>query len=291
MTVVDLVQKLKKGSSLSGQRGQAMIEYVLMLVVSVALVLALGYQLFKPFQAFVKSYMGDYVSCLLETGELPSLGSDDAQEQLAEEGCNARFDAASVASGRPPKGSSSSSASSSKSDSSKDGTSDSESSGGSSGDSTSASSSDRGGNLLVSSMNKRNATEMAADNGKVTEIPLADASGSKFYNRQDSWGDNRSGSSTGKTTALGIAGMTEDEKKKNDRKSEAKRAVAVGENFAPPPKKITIQKPEAKAPTIAEDDAMTFGNFFRFLLIAAIIIALLVVLGSQALKISKSREE
>lgn len=291
MALVDLVQKSKNWSSLPNQKGQALVEYVLMLVVSVAMVLALGYQVFKPFQSFLKAYMGDYIACLLDTGELPSLGNRDAKEALSEEGCNVNFEAATLAGGRPPKSSSGSSRNSSSTSSSK--SSDSKSSSGDSsgggGNPSPRSSSSR--NLLVSSNNARNGTESKASSDKVTEIPIEGRAGGGLYNRRDSWSESGSRNVASRTTALGMAGLTEDEKKKLNRQDGAKKGVVSGENFAPPPKKIVIPKNEPKVATAGEDEPMTFGNFFRFLLIAAIIIALIVVLGSQALKISKSQEK
>lgn len=287
MAFLDLVQKLKKRSSLSNEQGQALLEYVLVLVVSVALVMALAYQVFTPFRDFLKSYMGDYIACLLETGELPSLGNDATQEMLAEEGCDAKFEGATLAGGRPPNSSGSGSKSGEKNGASKSDSGD--SSGGGGGGSPGSSSSSNGRNLLVSSMKKKTATEVGAPTGKVTEIPLADG-GSKFYNRKDSWNEgpvNRGD----KSTYVGIAGLTDEEKKKQARKEEATRGIAMGENFAPAPKKIPIKKPEPKPEVEAADEPFTFGNFFRFLLIAAIVIALIVVLGSQALKIAKSQEK
>lgn len=105
-------------------------------------------------------------------------------------------------------------------------------------------------------------------------------------NRQGSWGSNSSVSGDRKL-AIGLAGLTEDEKKKLERKSEANRTIASGESFATTNKKVSIKKPEPKVVEQAEEP-MTFGSFFKYLLIAAIIIALVVVLGGQALNISNS---
>ncbi len=262
-----------------------MVEYVLMLVVSVAMVMALGYQVFKPFQTFLKSYMGDYISCLLETGELPSLGNPDTQTILEDASCNAQFQAASIAGGRPSKSASSTSSNSQTEQSQSE-------AGGSTGAGNSGGSGSggsRGGNLLISSMRKKTATEVGSGaDGKVTEIPLAE--GSTFYNREDSFSSEVKARAA-KTTYVGIAGMTDEEKKKQSRKDGSQKTLVPGENSGPALKKITIKKPEAEIQAEAEDTPLTFGNFFRFLLIAAIIIAILVVLGSQALKIAKSQEK
>ncbi|MGZ3795487.1 MAG: hypothetical protein ACXVB1_03935 [Pseudobdellovibrionaceae bacterium] len=267
-----------------------MVEYVLMLVVSVAMVMALGYQLFKPFQIFLKSYMGDYIACLLETGELPSLGNPQTQALLEDAGCNAQFEAATISKGRPSKpANSSSSAQAQKSDSSSKS---SDSSGGQAkgdGGGGHGPSSSRGGNLLISSMKRKTATESrGGQETKVTEIPLEEKS--QFYNRKNSFSSDLN-RAQGKTTYVGIAGMTEDEKKKQERREENSRTLASGESRGFPLKKIPIKKPEAKPPIEAEDTPFTFGNFLKFLLIATIVIALIVVLGSQALKVIKSQEK
>lgn len=292
MSLLVLAKKLKNQSSLANRRGQAVIEYVLILVVTVAMVMALGYQVFKPFQQFVKSYMGDYTACLLETGELPSLGNSDAAQALADEGCNSKFEAASLTGGRPPKGGGGSKASGSGANQSigkKDASSGSGSAEGSSGGGGSSYSSTGGNNLLISSMKKKTGTEAPGSaSDKVTEIPLA--SGGSFHNRQNSFG-SEARARFSKSTYVGIAGMTEDEKKKQERKDASRRVVASGESLGGPIKKIAIKKPEPKPLVEAGESPFTFGNFFRFLIIAAIVIAIIVVLGSQALKIAKSQEK
>lgn len=289
MTPSDIVQKLKNQSSLFNQRGQALVEYVLLLIVTVSILLALIYQIFKPMQAFVKSYMGDYVQCLLETGELPSLGNEASAALLADEGCDSKFDAATLAGGRPPK--SNSSAGSTQSSSNQGASSESDSGEGGGGGTSSASTSSRssGNNLLIDSMRKKTGTETPVDaSGKVTEVPLAE--GTKFYNRKDSYSQDYV-TQNSKRTYVGIAGPTEEEKKKQMRKEGNRRVVASGDDFGSPPKKTVVKPPPSKPIVEAEDTPLTFGNFFRFLLIAAIIIALIVVLGSQALKIAKSQEK
>lgn len=289
MILSHLVQKLKKQSSFSGRQGQAAVEYVLMLVVSVAMVMALGYQIFKPFQSFVKSYMGDYTACLLETGELPSLGNSDAEAALSEQGCDANFEAATLAGGRPPRSGGGAEAKNDSQGNKNDGSSGSGSGGSGGGGAGGGSSSGSSNNLLVKSMKKKTATEMgAAPSEKITEIPLAE--GGKFYNRKGSY-SSEARAQIAKTTYVGIAGLTEEEKKKQERKDGNKRVVASGESFAPPLKKIPVKKPEPKPEKEIEDTPLTFGNFFRFLLIAAIVIAIVVMLGTQILKFAKSQEK
>ncbi len=53
-------------------KGQALVEYILLLVITLILVFSLSAQFIQPLAKFYKNYIGDYISCLLETGELPS---------------------------------------------------------------------------------------------------------------------------------------------------------------------------------------------------------------------------
>ncbi len=81
---------------LRNNQGQALIEYVLMLVIIVSLVLMLMTQIFKPFGDFIQSYMGSYVGCLLEYGELPSLGYPEPSEVDDDSECNKKFQAGTL---------------------------------------------------------------------------------------------------------------------------------------------------------------------------------------------------
>ena len=286
--------KSKWQSSLSSQHGQAVVEYVLMLVVSVAMVMALAYQIFKPMQVFLKDYMGTYVSCLLETGELPSLGNEATQQILADEGCSAKFQPASIAKGRPPVNSSNSSSSSAKGSSSDGTNSGSGSSGGGSGGggdgsgSTNPNGASNGRNLLTS-RNNRSATDAPGmGDGKTTEIPV-DVATSKFYNRRSS--AEYGGVDPSKKFNIGGAMISDDEKKKQARKEESNQTIKLPEGAGTALKKIALKSPERKIAEESEDEGFTLGNFMRFLLIAAMIIAIIVVLGGQALKIAKSGEK
>ena len=80
----------------ASQAGQAVLEYVLTLVVVVTILTAGIYQFSSAFQAFATSYFGEYLQCLIEAGELPQLGNDDGGI------CESSFQSFSLANGRPP---------------------------------------------------------------------------------------------------------------------------------------------------------------------------------------------
>jgi hypothetical protein len=73
-------------------------EYILVLVVVVGIALGVLYQLNTAFKKYVQSYFGDYVACLLETGELPSFGGGDGASAQT---CSANFEPFSLKNGRP----------------------------------------------------------------------------------------------------------------------------------------------------------------------------------------------
>lgn len=276
----------KTTSANSHSSGQAIVEYILILIVTVSLLVGLGTQIFKPMRAFLKSYMGDYTACLLETGELPSFGDPDARAALQTEGCNAQFQAATLTQGRPPI-SRNSASSSSRSSSSSSSSPSSSSSGDKSGSGSGGGSSTPPRNSSGMQSGSRGLETASASAEKVTEVPLS-AEQSAIMNRQGSWG-SESVAGAQKKSALGSAGMTDEEKRRQERQQNASRVVASGEGDPRALKKIPIKKPEPKVEEIA-DEPMTFGDFLKFLLIAAIVIAIIVVLGSQALKIANSDE-
>jgi len=87
-----------EGRALRSESGQAVLEYILILVVVVGIILGVMYQLDTAFKKYVQSYFGDYIACLLETGEMPSLGAGDGANQ---EICSASFEPFSLKNGRP----------------------------------------------------------------------------------------------------------------------------------------------------------------------------------------------
>lgn len=84
--------------SRGSQGGQGTVEYVLLLVVVIALAGALMTRFFKPFDSWAKNYLGEYFYCLLDAGELPALGGQNNAGD-----CDEKFEAFSAANGRPEK--------------------------------------------------------------------------------------------------------------------------------------------------------------------------------------------
>ena len=66
--------------SLKSKRGQATVEYVLILVIAVGIIIGGVLKFNKNFDAYARYIYGEYMTCLLETGELPSLGAGESDE-------------------------------------------------------------------------------------------------------------------------------------------------------------------------------------------------------------------
>lgn len=278
-------------SGLSNIRGQAAVEYVLMLVIIVAMIYGLTSQIFRPVNAFLDNYMGKYLECILEMGELPSLGSESTA--LEDEGCNARFQPGTLANGRPPNGSGGAgSGSSSSSNSSTNKNSSSSEGGGSGGSSgTYAGSQSRGGSRFLNRGRRPSSgvESGGAANGKVVEIALDGGGSGSFFK-----GASGGGSAVirRKTSSVAISGLTEVERKRLEKKAngEGRSTIVTGESIKPPVKKLMVKKPPER--TIEkEEEPFTIGNFIRIIFIAAIIIALVLFIGGQALQMSKSFEK
>jgi hypothetical protein len=260
----------------SSESGQAMIEYTLMLIISVLLVLMVATKIFKPLQGFVKNYMGDYIACILETGELPAMGGDSTF--ASDEGCNHTFEPGTLAAGRPYKGSGASNTANS---ANKETSSSGHNSGGGGGGS---------GGGGSSHMLRDHGTPMAdvsAKNSKVTEMSVAGGGGSGFFTASNGSVVAR----PKKESSVFLTGLTDDEKKKIEKKqNEGSTRVIASEGVGTVSKKSIVKPPEPKTQDMADDQPMTIGNFIRILFIICIVLAIVIFIGGQALQMSKSSD-
>ena len=97
--------KTRRLSMLGNSSGQAVVEYILMVAVSISILFALK-GAFSSAGEFVDKYVGAYTVCLMEYGELPSLGlsEPDLTQHKSDGGsvCNPKFGQFTFAEGRPP---------------------------------------------------------------------------------------------------------------------------------------------------------------------------------------------
>jgi hypothetical protein len=83
----------RRGCPLANDRGQAIIEYILLAVVAITIALALGKHFFTPLQKYGASVFSSTIACALEYGQLPA-------EITSEEGCDASLQAGGIGAGQ-----------------------------------------------------------------------------------------------------------------------------------------------------------------------------------------------
>jgi len=264
---------------LGNHSGQAILEYILVLVVTVAIILGGLYQLNTAFKSYLDAYFGDYLACLLETGELPAIGGDSGGGNSV---CSQAFKSFSLADGKPLLGKGGSKQASRGGTGPTGGSRESgKGGGGASGSYTS------GGRFTAGS-------NFGRGNNSAGRRVASDATGTGNLNASNYGGgysggyrSNNNNQGSRIDTRFAFDKESEDKQKKTGFYSSG-RSVSGDSN---PQRKIVVHRHDAtKDQAIRDDQGMTFGNFIRILIIAAIIIALVVLIGGQMLQVGKSME-
>lgn len=266
-------------------RGQAVIEYTLIMLVTVAILMALSQVLFKPFGEFISNYMGKYTACLLEYGELPTLGTTAGSQVEDDSECNKRFEGGTLSAGRPPRADGAGSSSGSTRNTNANRSNSSPSS-----NSSYAGSASRGGSSNIN-INRRPSAGVEGStrkSGKVIEIAVEGGGSSGFFGNS---GGNRYAIPQRKTSSIAITGLSEAEKKELEKKAEGTAGMIVTSDTVRKERKKIGLKPPPPPVVYEEEKPFTIGNFIRYLFIAALVIALVIFIGGQALQMSKSGEK
>lgn len=302
------------------EKGQAMIEYVLLLVITVSMVLLALANVFKPIQGFLQNYMGTYVACLLSSGELPAIRTENG---LKDNDPKCNF---SIAMNQSTGNSGGSGPTSTNPNSTDPNTSNNKRNGGSSGSNSSskgsggarsgsgngsdygndsgagansyAGSRSRNSGFGKSAFLRRSSDGLGSDGGGIG------SEGKKRYvnnldrNKNDKYfraQENRTPLGGRYGRGVAISGMTEDEQQKIERKIQSEpRTIPQNssEDFSVPGKKTTLKPPPEKQKIkIEEKDAgFTLGNFFKYIMIAVILLLILILGGGQVFEMSKTME-
>lgn len=273
-------------SVLRNQRGQGIVEYILVLIIGVSLILGGMYQLNSAFKTWATNYFGDYLACLLETGELPSISGGGGDSGL----CNRFFKPFTLAEGRPFKGGS--------------GTGGDDSSEGGKGSGAGAndkrpgtsyvsggSRSGGGGGGSAFGRGGGNRSFAAKGKGKGGGGKSSTFTGSTEAGDYGSSGSSRHGFRAKKKSLLDTRFAFDQDRENRQKKSKSisnfKRAAEEGGKQA----KIRMKRTDTKRDVAAQEDTgMNIPNFLRILIIAGIVIALVFFLGGQALQIGKSMD-
>ena len=266
------------------QRGQAVVEYLLVLLVLTFFFQVL-YQMNTSFRQWAEDYYISYYRCLLETGEVPTLGGQQVQGL-----CTELYQPFTWQAGRPPL------ASGSGTDGSGAGGSD-----GTTGPGGSQGTNAEGGAVRGSEVS---AVGRSGTSGRLGRFPdsrsrsgRGESGGEEKYKKE---------SYTGSTAVTSFSLRTR-VRRDEERTSQSDRDLAFGrkkqergeeksavtgskkeEGRVAKTEKFRVSR-EAASTELKEDESdFTFGDFFRILIIAAILIALAVLIGGQILQITKS---
>jgi hypothetical protein len=262
---------LKRSHLLQSQSGQAITEYILILVVVVGIMLGGIYQLNTAFKAWANNYFGDYLSCLLETGELPSIGGTPGDSGI----CNEFFQPFSPANGRPAitqaKGGTSAPPRRSNVSGSREtaagGSTGRWAAGHAAGYSGAGAAGSGGRRGLASTTGGGDANALDYGGGYSPRLRKASA-------RESAQLDNR-------------FAFENDREKNRDRKISSSARKDDGEGHQ---RTIKLKFTEHKKIDADADTGMTFGAFVKWIIICAIVIAIVMFLGGQALQISKGMD-
>ncbi len=273
----------------NSQSGQAMLEYLLILVITFVVMMGVIYQFNDAFRQWAQGYFGEYLACILETGELPSLGAQGGVQGI----CDQEFAEFSLASGRPHVGLGTAGAG--------DGSGAGSGGAGGEGDGgrreyieaarvRAGPGGDRAsepGGWVSDGRSSRPRTMVAgAEGGKAGRDRYTGSTGflSAGTGMSDQAGARRRGLRGGQM------GWVEERKlpEQGERRPMTPLKREQEENLRPDLIKVE------RAPAVAKDsedmEPWTFGVLLRFMLIALIILAILYFLGTQALQIRNSTD-
>lgn len=265
------------GFSLRDERGQGVIEYILLLIVAVAIILGGLYQLNSAFKGWATNYFGNYVACLLETGDLPTISGSPGDSGV----CAQFFKPFTLAEGFALK---------------------SKSGDGNSARNIAPSARGSGGNRLSggggSTMGESHAFRGGSGGARPTSGNKGGASKqASVYTGNTAVSSDGGGYTSGprrvgelKTRLDNHFAFDDGREREGGRRvgTIASRSVEYGQGA-----KVVPFHQQIKRKPASEDDSstnFTVSNLLRILFIAAIVIALVMFLGGQALQIGKSME-
>lgn len=265
-----------------GQSGQGVIEYILILIVVVSIILGGMYQLSEAFKGWANNYFGDYLTCLLETGELPTLGSSQGTGECAQ-----LYKEFNLADGRALVDGSTNESGTPREELKPEADSNSSSGGGSAARNNDGPNGAAGGSSSAGNrFRARRGGGAGDDSGPgIDKQTRAGPGAVSEINSSDKGRPQRFQLERGRNDYVRRLKMEDEEE------ARARRPVAsTGSGQKSGSRLIPIDRKIASSQQEPEIEGFTFGNFLRYLLIGAIIIALLIFFGGQILQASKSMQ-
>lgn len=274
----------KSRALLTSEKGQGLVEYILLLVVVVTIALTFMNLFFKPYAKWASQHIGSYVECLLDQGELPGLGGANGIKDCDLESAGFGGGGSKTAGGGKT----------STDDVSKD-----------------TKDSDSGSKDQITSNGTGSTVLGTARDGssRMRRLGGMDGGGtnSKTFNVGSEGGGSGSGNMrinarypqiiTNKNKRDGgafLSGMLEAEKEKIKKREAKNRKLASTEvgGVTNQAKKFNVEMKQKKARDVAfSEEGWSFGKLFRLLLIIVIIIALVLFIGGQVMQITKGMEK
>lgn len=313
----------KRAYSLKNEKGQAAVEYILILIVTLTM-LSLTKDVFKTLDNFIYSYMGAYVSCLMDYGELPTQGIQEAELKKSKDGagggkiCDSSFSDFTIGSGVSPKPGGSKGGSNSAGANTRNNTSSANNSASGNQSKVSTKSTDSLNN------NGANSSPDSAGSSRYANGKIRRSSGNSGAGTADSGsegGDDKSrildedelagrgrrgddGDRNRATTVIyersrykAITGKMAEEVNRKARQARAPTSRVLdkisdsGDGFGP--KKNIITPPPIIA-AVAEDEdngGFQFGTYMKWIIIAGMAIAIFIFFGSQVMSFMNSQEK
>lgn len=256
-----------------------MIEYVLVLIVAVGIILGGLYQLNSAFKVWANNYFGNYLACLLETGELPTISGNPGDSGI----CNQMFKPFSLADGRPLRTPGPSAA-------------EHRPSGGGGTRETSSGTPARGGYARGGfggpAFRGGGAGGKAPSRGKAPPKPVATYTGNTAISRMGGGYSQsyRTREQQERKTLVDTRFAFADERERDGRRPLSTSASKTIEIGGKKNRILLKQRIARKNVDGGPSSEFTISGFIRFLIIAAIVIAIVIFLGRQALQIGKSMD-
>lgn len=286
--------KLSPVSHIENQKGQASVEYLLMLFITLVVGGGLMYQFHAGFGQYIDDYFGGYIACLLETGELPALGGSVASGQ-----CNApKFEFTTVAKGskggaggKGAKGAGTDAADKDKK--SKEDDKEKTASAQSSPTLGGSKNSESGGGGRSSSSFANKSFGGSKDRPKKIEVKSKEGGftiGDDSMQAGQGSGNNRNNRMRSKKVNTKVISLASLKQKEEEKRRPSKKEVKVTEEKSRVAKMKYIPKTRTIASMSSEDTKFTVGGFLKWFIIILLLLAVVIFVGSQVLSYAKSKD-
>lgn len=256
------------------ESGQALVEYILIMMIVVLISVGLLYQFNRSVRDYINVFFGEYISCLIASGQLPSLGSGESTD------CEIPSFSFNNSDDMEGDGSSSSSASSDRSTgnvNNRSGLISTNESGRTSGVGGGSSS---GSNTVPISGEDEQSDDADSASGRSSRVAISG-------DTQDSFGAE--GLNSGRVRNVPIDGKDADSEQTTE---QAQNNQLLAQDTVGQTRLVPISQSEGRG--IGEEDTdvgLNMAGFIKWLFIIGIIIAIVVLLLMQALQIKKGLEK